>query len=154
MVSCSLLNSLSKPMVANETKFIGIRNKMESISFISRDNFSPQKCNSIPWNRLYFLRLIRKKLKRSFQCLYQWVLTMAEVWNFEAEDHKSFKVATSWLKSLGSRPDAPEAKGKPTGSQNLPNTSSWRHKPTSRLVYIPEVWIWKETEIGLFKVGQ
>jgi len=44
---------------------------------------------------------------------------------------RQLKVATSWLKSLGSRPDAPETKGKPTGSQNLPNTSSWRHKPTS-----------------------
>merc|ERR1711978_370957 len=36
---------------------------------------------------------------------------------------RQLKVATSWLKSLGSRPDAPETKGKPTGSQNLPNTS-------------------------------
>ena len=41
------------------------------------------------------------------------------------------KVATSWLKSLGSRPDVSEAKA---NSIQPPNTSSWRHQPTSRQV--------------------
>jgi len=46
---------------------------------------------------------------------------------------RQLKVATSWLKSLGSRPDAPEAKGRADagGSGHPPNTSAWRHQPTS-----------------------
>jgi len=41
---------------------------------------------------------------------------------------RQLKVATSWLKSLGSRPDVSEAKA---NSIQPPNTSSWRHQPTS-----------------------
>jgi len=43
---------------------------------------------------------------------------------------RQLKVATSWLKSLGSRPDiSAETKDKSCG--HPPNTSSWRHQPTS-----------------------
>jgi len=45
---------------------------------------------------------------------------------------RQLKVATSWLKSLGSRPDvSADAKSRPDNSGHPPNTSSWRHQPTS-----------------------
>jgi len=45
---------------------------------------------------------------------------------------RQLKVATSWLKSLGSRPDvSAEAKSRPDNSGHPPSTSSWRHQPTS-----------------------